>query len=163
MSSSAKTWHPDNAKWLWISIVVLIIDQLSKWSVREHLTPYVPVKLLPWLNLQVAYNRGAAFSLLNSQPGWARWALGMVAIIIIGYLLIWIFQSESYKKFLLLALTLILGGAASNLVDRIWFGYVTDFIDFHINTWHFATFNLADAAISIGAVLLALLLLLKRD
>ena len=163
MTSESKAWHPDNTRWLWLALFVLVLDQASKWAVRKHLAFFVPVKLTSWLNLQLAFNRGAAFSILNNQPGWALWALGAVALIVIGYLLIWILQAEPEKKVLLFSLSIILGGAASNLIDRIWFNYVTDFIDFHVKTWHFATFNIADAAISIGAILLAFLLLLRRD
>lgn len=163
MEMDVKTWSPQNSRWLAVSVLVIFIDQLTKFVVRKKLLPYVPVKIFSWLNFSLAFNSGAAYSFLNSQPGWARWTLVTIAILVIGYLLIWILQAEPYKKWLLFALTLILGGAVSNLIDRFWSGYVTDFISFHINNWYFATFNIADSAISVGAVILVFLLLFKRD
>ncbi|MBY0544120.1 MAG: signal peptidase II [Gammaproteobacteria bacterium] len=163
MSSELKEWNSQNAKWLLCSIGVVILDQLIKLIVRKTLIPYLPLKILPWLNFTLSFNSGTAFGFLNSQGAWAKWALIAFAVLIIGYLLIWIFQTEPFKNNLLCALTLILGGAVSNLIDRFWAGRVTDFISFHINTWYFATFNIADAAISVGACILVILLLLKRD
>ena len=158
-----KGWHSANAKWISVSIFVILMDQTAKWFARKNLLSYSAVKILPWLNFKLAFNTGVAFSLLNNGSGFLPWALIGLIILISGYLLIWIFQAEPAKKILLLALTLILGGAISNLIDRIWLGYVTDFIDFHIHAWHFATFNLADSAVSIGAVMLAYLLLVKQE
>lgn len=163
MPFNTKDWHTQNARWLLLSVLVILIDQGAKWLVRKNLFSYAPLKLLPWLNLKLAFNSGVAFSFLSNSSNGGKWLLVGIAVLVAGYLWVWLFQTEPYKKILLFALSLILGGAISNLIDRLWMGYVTDFIDFHINTWHFATFNLADAAISIGAVLLVFLLVLKRD
>ncbi|NNM60392.1 MAG: signal peptidase II [Legionellales bacterium] len=163
MDNDIKEWHTQNTKWLLVSALVIFLDQSVKWIVRKTLFSFAPLKILPWLNFKLAFNTGMAYGFLSDNGNAGKWLLIGIAVLISGYLWIWIFQSEPYKKLLLFALSLILGGALSNMFDRIWMGYVTDFIDFHINTWHFATFNLADSAISIGAVILIFLLVFKRE
>lgn len=158
----SKKWFA-NCGWLSVSLIVIILDQFSKFEARDILVAYSPVKILPWLNFTLAFNRGAAFSFLHNQANWVFGLLIVATIFIIGYLVVWLMCTPSNQKTLLAALSLILGGALSNLIDRCYFGRVTDFIDFHLKTWHFATFNLADSAISIGAVLLVILLFLQKE
>lgn len=160
---SHSKWRLCNSRWLGISLAIIGIDQWVKWSIREVLVPYAPVKLFPWLNFTLAFNRGISFGFLNQQSGWSFYLVVVTSLIIIAYLSIWLLRTPSQQWGLLTALSLILGGALSNLLDRFYFGSVTDFIDFHIENWHFATFNLADVAISIGALVLAGLLFLERD
>jgi signal peptidase II len=154
--------HKQNAWWLLITLMVIIIDQLSKYLVLQHLQPYQPVALLPILNMTLAFNTGAAFSFLTNQSGWQRWFFTGIASIVSIYMVIWMLRSKPTQKSLLISLALIIGGAISNVIDRIYHGVVTDFIDFHLGTWHFATFNLADSSITIGAIGLALYLLFTK-
>tara|TARA_Y100000814_G_scaffold262522_1_gene214288 strand:+ start:56 stop:499 length:444 start_codon:yes stop_codon:yes gene_type:complete len=145
-----------------ISLMVIALDQGSKQYVVHHFVYQNPVPLCAWLNITLNFNSGAAFSFLANTSDWHRWFLSGLALLISAILLVWIIQTEQNKKAALIAYTLILGGALSNLIDRFVFGYVIDFIDFHLGGWHFATFNLADSAITVGAILLGLLLIFKR-
>ncbi len=141
-------------RWLWLSVVVVILDQLSKFYVVKELTFKPPIELVSWLNLILAHNTGAAFSFLGDAGGWQRWLFAALASIVSIVLIVWISRLSKKDYWLACSLALILGGAVGNLIDRVRFGYVIDFIDFHIGSWHFATFNIADAAISVGAVML---------
>ncbi len=141
-------------RWLWLSVVVVILDQVSKFYITEYLTLNPPVELTSWLNLVLAHNTGAAFSFLGDAGGWQRWLFAALAGTVSIVLIVWILKLPKKDFWLACSLALILGGAVGNLIDRVRFGYVVDFIDFHIDTWHFATFNIADAAISVGAVML---------
>ncbi|MFN7097976.1 MAG: signal peptidase II, partial [Gammaproteobacteria bacterium] len=106
MDMDGETWNSQNSKWLGVTVFVILLDQFTKFLVRKKLALYAPYPVFSWLNFQLSYNTGAAFSFLNRQPGWARWTLITIAILVIGYLLIWIFQTEPYKKWLLFALSL---------------------------------------------------------
>lgn len=142
-------------RYLAIALIVLLLDQLSKWSALSNLQMGVPEPVLPFLNWLLLFNPGAAFSFLAEGSGWQRWfftILGLGAAIYIVYLL---YKSQS-EKMLCLALSLILGGALGNVLDRIMFGAVVDFIDLHYANWHWPAFNIADSAITIGVILLIL-------
>jgi len=141
--------------WLLIAAVVVIADQLTKlWMVK--LLQGVPViRLTSFLNLVLAYNKGAAFSFLASASGWQRYFFTGVSIIAIIFILYFMHKNAGQKLFCW-AFALILGGAIGNLIDRVLYGQVTDFIDFYIGTWHWPAFNIADSAITIGAVLFIL-------
>lgn len=141
-------------KWLWLSVLVIILDQASKFAVTEHLAFKPPLVLTSWLNLILAHNTGAAFSFLGDAGGWQRWFFSILASVVSVVLIIWISRLPRDTFWMPCTLALILGGAVGNLIDRVRYGYVVDFVDFHIGNWHFATFNIADAAISIGAVML---------
>ena len=141
-------------RWLWLSVLVVILDQLSKIFVAEHLAFKPPMELTSWLNFVLAHNTGAAFSFLGDAGGWQRWFFAVLASVVSIVLIVWISRLPKKACWLACSLALILGGAVGNLIDRVRFGYVIDFIDFHIGTWHFATFNIADCAISIGAVMM---------
>jgi signal peptidase II len=148
--------------WFWLSGVVLILDQGSKWFADSLLGPHDAVPLLPFLDLRKAYNPGAAFSFLSDASGWQRWFFSGLAVLIIGVLVVWLRRLPPGHGRVALALALILGGAAGNLVDRVLYGHVIDFIDLYYGTWHWPTFNIADSAITLGAVLLILDALLGR-
>jgi signal peptidase II len=148
--------------WFWLSGVVLILDQGSKWFADSLLGPHDAVPLLPFLDLRKAYNPGAAFSFLSDASGWQRWFFSGLAVLIIGVLVVWLRRLSHGQGRVALALALILGGAAGNLVDRVLYGHVIDFIDLYYGTWHWPTFNIADSAITLGAVLLILDALLGR-
>lgn len=143
-------------KWLWISVVVLILDQCTKLLANTLLAAHQSVELLPFLALRKAYNYGAAFSFLGDASGWQRWFFIVLALVVIVILVAWLRRLPAGDTRTRLALVLILGGAAGNVIDRLVYGYVIDFIDVFYGSWHWPTFNIADSAISIGAFLLLL-------
>jgi len=143
-------------KWLGVAAAVAAVDQLTK-RLAEALLDYGrPVELLSWFNLTLAYNRGAAFSFLSEASGWQRWffvTVGLVAVAAIG---MWLKRLGPEERLTAAGLSLVLGGAVGNLVDRLWLGHVVDFIDWHYGGWHWPAFNLADSAITVGVALLLL-------
>ncbi len=141
-------------KWLWLAVLIVIFDQISKFLVAEYLAFKPPLELTSWLNFIIAHNTGAAFSFLGDAGGWQRWFFVVLAGVVSIALIVWIIRLSESNVWLSCALSLILGGAVGNLIDRARFGYVVDFIDFHIETWHYATFNIADSAIFIGAAMM---------
>lgn len=143
-------------KWLWVSAVVLIVDQCTKLLADTLLTLHESIVMLPVLAIRKAYNSGAAFSFLGDASGWQRWFFIALAIGIIILLVTWMRRLSAGQKWTALALALILGGAAGNLVDRVVYGHVIDFIDIYYGSWHWPTFNIADSAITAGAFLLLL-------
>lgn len=143
-------------RWLWLSLVVIVVDQLSKYLVVSKLILHESLPLLPSLNLLRAENTGAAFSFLSGASGWQRWFFIVLAVTVSGFLIIWLKRLTTGQRLQAAALALILGGALGNLCDRLLHGYVIDFIDVYYQVWHFPVFNIADSAITIGAVLLIL-------
>jgi signal peptidase II len=141
-------------KWLWVSVVVLILDQCTKLLADAMLSMHQSVVLLPFLALRKAYNYGAAFSFLGDASGWQRWFFIVLALVVIAILVVWLYRLPSGDTGARVALVLILGGAAGNVIDRLVYGYVIDFIDVFYGSWHWPTFNVADSAISVGAFLL---------
>ena len=135
---------------LGVAVAVLIVDQLAKRAVVEMLDPYQPLALLPVLNLTLAFNPGAAFSLLADGGGWQRWALAAVALAVSAYLVHWLKTLPAVDRLQAIGLGGILGGALGNMVDRLWLGAVIDFIDLHVAGWHWPAFNVADSAITVG-------------
>lgn len=147
--------RPSMMPWLLISAVIIIADQLTKLWMVKLLEGVQVIKLTSFLNLVLAYNKGAAFSFLASASGWQRYFFTGVSIIAIVFILYFMRKNAGQKLFSW-AFALILGGAIGNLIDRLLYGQVTDFIDFYIGTWHWPAFNIADSAITIGAVLFIL-------
>jgi signal peptidase II len=143
-------------KWLWVSVVVLLLDQCTKLLADVMLVLHQQVAVVPYLALFKAYNPGAAFSFLGDASGWQRWFFIVIAVIVIVVLLVWLRRLTAAEKATSLALALILGGAVGNLIDRLVYGYVIDFIDVYYGSWHWPAFNIADMAISVGAFLLLL-------
>lgn len=141
-------------KTAWLAVILIVVDQLTKYWVNQTLTLGEPVAVIPFLNLTLVYNYGAAFSFLADMGGWQRWFFSGLALVVGGALLIWLAKLPKAWTLEVVAINLILSGAVGNLIDRMAAGRVTDFIDFYIGTWHYATFNVADIAISVGAVLL---------
>jgi signal peptidase II len=148
--------------WLWVALLVIVLDRYSKYWVLQHLIPYSPVSITRFFNLTLAYNTGAAFSFLHSASGWQNGALGSLAVIVSIYILTWLAKLSVRERWLSVALCLIVGGAISNACDRVLYGFVIDFFDFHLSSWHFAIFNVADSAICVGAFLLVVGWLLKK-
>lgn len=149
--------------WFFLSIAVLILDQLSKYWVSLHLIPYTPVPVIPMFNLTLAYNTGAAFSFLSASGTWHHWFFAIFGVLVCIILIIWLLRSDSMLKLQSVAISLILGGAVGNLLDRALHGHVIDFIDLYYKHYHFATFNIADSAICIGAALLILDLFIQGE
>jgi len=143
-------------KWLWVAVVVLLFDQATKRLADSAMALHEPLVLLPSLALSKAYNTGAAFSFLDAASGWQRWFLIALAVVVCTVLLAWMRRLNAAQWRLALALALILGGAVGNLVDRVVYGHVIDFIDVYYGIWHFPTFNVADSSITVGAALLLL-------
>lgn len=141
-------------KWLWLSVVVIVLDQFTKALATDHLLMHDPVPVLPLFNLTLMHNTGAAFSFLSQAGGWQRWFFVAIAIIVSGALTAWLRQLQRHQAWLAMALALVLGGALGNVWDRIMLGYVVDFIDLYYGDWHWPAFNIADSAITIGAVML---------
>ncbi len=140
--------------WLVISLAVFLLDQLTKHWILANFSLGQSQEVLSFFNLVHVHNYGAAFSFLSDQPGWQRWFLLAVTVIISIVLLVWVTRLRAHQTLLACALVLILGGAFGNLYDRAVYGYVIDFIDWHYAGYHWPAFNIADAGISCGAVLL---------
>ena len=141
--------------YLLIAVAVFVLDQWSKAEAVRYLSRG-SVHVTSFLNLVLVYNRGAAFGFLSNASGWQNVLFIAVAVAIVAGILIFLVRGGRRDRLTVVALMLVLGGAAGNLADRIRLGEVVDFIDFHIGSWHWYTFNLADSAITVGAVLLAI-------
>ncbi len=143
-------------KWPWFTLAFLVvfIDQASKYWASIALSPYQPKAVIPMLNLVLAYNTGAAFSFLSGAGEWHRWFFSSFSALMSTVLIIWMFRLKSTAYLQLAALSLVLGGAIGNLIDRFYYGYVIDFIDLYYKNYHWPVFNVADSAICLGAFLL---------
>ena len=148
------SWKNSGLVWLWVSVLVIGLDQLTKQWALASLAPYEPVAIMPMLNIMLAFNPGAAFSFLGDQDGWQRWFFIALAWGVSLALVIWLSKTELTHRRLVLGLTLVLGGAIGNVIDRMMYHHVVDFLDFYWGVWHYPTFNVADIAISVGAALL---------
>jgi len=146
-----------NVYWLWLSAAIIVLDQISKQLVVKHLAHFESRPLLPNFNLVHMKNTGAAFSMMSQMPPFVFVLLGTA--VSIGILL-WLRSNASGQRLIAIALSLILGGALGNVIDRATRGHVVDFVDFYVGNWHFAAFNVADIAISFGAAFLVLDMLL---
>ncbi len=141
-------------KWLWLTLLVILLDLGSKWLASTQLVYAQPVPVLPFFNLTLLHNPGAAFSFLAGAGGWQRWFFALVAIGVCVVLLQWLRATPAKQWWMRTALALIMGGALGNLYDRIIHGYVVDFISVYYGDWYFPAFNLADSAITVGAAIL---------
>ena len=157
----------NNWRWLGLSLVVIILDQMTKFIASANLSLYKPLSILPGINFTLMYNPGAAFSFLGDASGWQRWFFTAIALFVSLLILIWLHRLPSDDKWSLVALPLILGGALGNVIDRILYGHVIDFIDVfykgkdclpgfsaYLGDCHWPAFNLADSAIFISVVML---------
>ncbi len=138
-----------------LALIVILSDQWSKWWIVDVvMSPPRVIPLNSFLNIVLVQNRGVSFGLFSSAPDWLPWALAVFALLISAALAIWLWQTDSLL--LASALGLVIGGALGNVVDRIRYGTVVDFLDFHLTTFHWPAFNVADSAITIGVGLLLL-------
>ncbi len=141
-------------RWLWLSGAVVLADQLSKWLADSKLTLFAAKPILPFFNLNLAYNEGAAFSFLHEAGGWQRWFFTALAVTVSVFIVFWMRRLEKTEHWTAAGLALILGGALGNLLDRLWHGHVIDFIQLYYKSYYFPSFNLADSAITVGAAVL---------
>ena len=146
---------PRFASWLGLSGLVIVLDQLTKFWVVSALRLGQSIELTSFLNLVFVYNPGAAFSFLSDAGGWQRWFFVILALAVSGWLT-FLIRQHADERLLPLAAALIMGGALGNVIDRIRFGAVVDFVDVHAAGWHWPAFNVADSAISVGVALLIL-------
>lgn len=143
-------------RWLWLVLVVIGIDFASKQWIMNNLMLHESMSVMPFFNFFYAHNYGAAFSFLADKGGWQRWFFAGIAIAIVVVLLVMMYRTAASNKLNNIAYALIVGGALGNLFDRAYHGFVVDFIDFYVGDWHFATFNIADCGICVGAALIVL-------
>lgn len=158
-------------KWLWLSALVIVLDQITKLMVSDTLQLFESIEVLPFLDIALMHNTGAAFSFLSSASGWQRWFFVILALGVSTAIVIWLRRLPPAERWLGIALSLVLGGAVGNVIDRVIYGYVIDFIDVYyqassclplfssvkidnVLSCHWPAFNIADSAISIGAVML---------
>jgi len=141
-------------RWFAIAATVLLLDQITKLWIMTDFVLGDSRYISSFFNLVRAHNEGAAFSFLSDAGGWQRWFFTFLSTVISVVIVVWLTRLPRQKIIEAIALSLILGGALGNLYDRVTLGYVVDFLDFHWAGWHFAAFNVADMAISVGAVLI---------
>lgn len=153
------------AAWFWylLAVVVIALDLLSKYWISANLEYGQPVVFTSFFNFTLLHNPGAAFSFLSNASGWQRWFFTGIAAVVSVMLIVWIARIAATKKLETFALAMILGGAVGNLYDRVQHGYVVDFIVVHYKDNYFPAFNLADSAITLGAILIILDLFLTRE
>lgn len=141
--------------WLGIAAVVVLLDQLSKITMSRLLAYGQSEPVTSFFNLVMVYNPGAAFSFLANSGGWQRWFFSALALAV-SIFIVWMLNRNASQRMFCWSLSLILGGAVGNLIDRLAYGHVIDFLDFHVGGWHWPAFNIADGAITIGAALFVL-------
>lgn len=141
-------------KWLWLSLLALVLDQGSKLAVDGFMQLYESIPVMPNFNLTYVHNTGAAFSFLSQAGGWQRWFFAGLAITISIAITVWLAKLQKHEVLLAAALSLVLGGAVGNLIDRLAYGYVIDFLDVYYQDWHWPAFNIADSAITLGVALM---------
>lgn len=144
---------PDAKRWYALAALVIILDQLSKWLVLENIHFGEIIYVAPFWNWVLTFNPGAAFSFLADQPGWQRWFFSILAFAVSGWIAFEL-RKHPEQKLLSLALALVMGGALGNVIDRVRFGAVVDFIQWHAAGFYWPAFNIADSAITVGAILL---------
>lgn len=142
--------------WLWLSVLVLVCDQISKYAATELLVYNQAEQLFAGLNLTLVHNTGAAFSFLSQAGGWQRWFFIALSSAVSIALIYWLSSLSRQRRWLAAALALIIGGALGNLWDRISLGFVIDFIDVYYARWHWPAFNIADSALCVGTAMLVI-------
>jgi signal peptidase II len=141
---------------VWIAVAVFVVDQATKFAIVRYLTQAGELVLAPFFNLVLVHNTGAAFGFLHEAGGWQNVFFIAIAIVVSAAILVVTYRLRPRDLHIAVALMLVLGGALGNLLDRLRLGYVVDFLDVHYAAWHWPAFNVADAAITVGAVLLVM-------
>lgn len=154
-----ETSHKKVWSWLWLSALIIVLDQITKyWAVR-HLADGVPDKIFSFFNLYLSFNAGASFGFLNRTNGSQVYLFALISLIVVVFLLVWLARIKRKDVLMAAGMSLIIGGAIGNFIDRVRLKFVIDFFDFHLRNWHFATFNVADSAVCVGAILIILRLI----
>jgi signal peptidase II len=141
--------------WLGLAFILLLVDQFTKVLILGYYQLGDSTYVLSFFNVVRVHNSGAAFSFLAGASGWQRWFFTGVGLLAVGFIL-WMLKSHAGQKLFSFAMACLLGGAVGNVIDRLVHGYVVDFLDFHVQSWHFPAFNVADSAITVGAACLIL-------
>lgn len=154
----ARLWAAHRpVNWLYLAAAIIVLDQVTKQWVARSMSLFDSIPVIPHLNLTLLHNTGAAFSFLADAGGWQRWFFIILGVAVSGFILVWLRRLPTGQGPLLpLSLSMILGGALGNVIDRAAHGYVIDFIDFYYGSWHWPAFNVADIAITTGAALFLL-------
>lgn len=154
----------DRSKWRWFAWipVIVLLDQLSKWWIVSNLQLGDQIALFPGLNVTLAHNYGVAFGLFNDNIAAQKVVLLCVAILITAVISLWLYKTPAEQKAEGHALVFIMGGAIGNIIDRLYHGYVIDFVDFYVKSWHWWTFNIADSFITVGAAILLISIFFER-
>jgi len=139
---------------LWISVVVVVLDQLSKFWMLASFEEYEVLTVWPVFNLTLVFNTGAAFSFLSDAGGWQRWFFVAIGVVVSAVMVVWLGKLQPRERLTAYGLAFVIGGAIGNLIDRVWLGKVVDFLQWHWQDWYWPSFNLADSAITLGVVLL---------
>jgi signal peptidase II len=155
MTIMAKSSRTSMIPWLGIAATVVVLDQLTKIGALKLLAHKGLLKMTTFFNLVLAYNKGAAFSFLAAQGGWQRYLFTALSLGV-SIFLIYLLKKHAGQRLFCWGIALVLGGAVGNLIDRLAYGHVVDFLDFHIGKWHWPAFNIADAAICLGVALFIL-------
>lgn len=145
------SWRQSGWHWWWLIVLLFVADQFTKWLVVQHMPLFSRINILPFFDLVHVRNYGAAFSFLSDQGGWQRWFFTTIALVISTFLAIMLRRQPRSMRWLNLGFALILAGALGNVIDRILFGYVVDFLDFYVGSYHWPAFNIADSCIVVGA------------
>lgn len=156
MTQSIK--KPNGLIWLIVAAIAFVIDIISKLAIHYTFNLYDSIQILPFFSITYVRNIGAAFSMFEGQ----RWALAVIALLVSAFILYTLYKNNRDKKLENSALALILGGALGNLFDRLYHGYVIDFLDVNFGNWHYPTFNIADCSICVGVALYVLSGLLTK-
>jgi signal peptidase II len=156
-------WHQRGLFWSWLSVLVILLDQITKHAVVWTFAEREVLPISPFFNLTLVYNPGAAWSFLADAGGWQRWFFVGVAVVASVVLIGWLRSLRRTERCISVALALILGGALGNLYDRIVLGKVVDFLDFYWGSAHFPAFNVADSAITVGAAMMIIDMFLPRS
>ncbi len=141
-------------KWLGLSLFTILLDQGSKLAINSSMQLYQSIPILSFFKLTYVHNKGAAFSFLSEAGGWQRWFFAGLALVISMVIAVWLSRLKQHETLMAVALSLVLGGAIGNLIDRLAYGYVIDFLDVYYQTWHWPAFNVADSAITLGVMLM---------
>ena len=164
---TSRSWFSRDAgasAWLWLALAVIAVDQWTKFLIVSSFDEFDSVTLLPMLDFMRLHNTGAAFSFLSDASGWQRWMFTGLGITVSVGIFVWLRRLPARGQHLLAAaLALIMGGALGNVIDRMLWGHVIDFIRVHYQQWYFPTFNVADSAITVGAAFLILDSLIHRE
>jgi signal peptidase II len=156
MNPSDQTGSIGALKWLWLSALVITLDLLTKSVASHYLVLHQPLPVFPGFNWTLMHNTGAAFSFLSDASGWQRWFFSIIAIVVSVGITVWLKRLQPNQVWLAVSLALILGGALGNVWDRLTLGYVVDFIQVYYDKWAWPAFNVADSAITVGAVILVI-------